>query len=131
VLHGNTDDYLRIGDGEGARYGTLAEFLAEQMFGRWDLVLHYDLGAACACSPAARGGVAGDGHARQQKIGDVSAAVEGSRRDVRAASIRFVRANIMAAEADRLSLALIIDQASYLFPPASPAGSSLRRRRSW
>ena len=26
------------------RYGVLAEFLAEQLFGRWSLVLHYDLG---------------------------------------------------------------------------------------
>ena len=35
VLHGNTHDYLRIGDDDAARYGTLAEFLAEQLFGRW------------------------------------------------------------------------------------------------
>jgi SpoVK/Ycf46/Vps4 family AAA+-type ATPase len=33
---------------------------------------------------------------------------------------RFVRANIMAPEADRLSLALIIGQASYLFPAGEP-----------
>src|SRR5256714_10408726 len=44
VLHGNTFDLFRIGDGDAARYGVLAEFLAEQVFGRWSLVLHYDLG---------------------------------------------------------------------------------------
>ena len=44
VLHGNTYDLFRVGTGEGARYGVLAEFLAEQVFGRWSLVLHYDLG---------------------------------------------------------------------------------------
>src|SRR5512134_666844 len=44
VLHGNTYDLFRIGDDSTSRYGVLAEFLAEQLFGRWSLVLHYDLG---------------------------------------------------------------------------------------
>ena len=44
VLHGNTYDLVRIGAAEEVRYGVLAEFLAEQLFGRWSLVLHYDLG---------------------------------------------------------------------------------------
>src|SRR6185503_13028988 len=33
---------------------------------------------------------------------------------------RFVRNNIMAAEDDRLSLAVILDQASYVFPSGEP-----------
>ena len=44
VLHGNTHDLFRIGEGEHERYGVLGELLAEQLFGRWSLVLHYDLG---------------------------------------------------------------------------------------
>src|SRR5438045_3006333 len=45
LLHGNTDDMVRVaGDDDAPRYGVLAEFLAEQLFGRWSLVLHYDLG---------------------------------------------------------------------------------------
>src|SRR6476659_774952 len=44
VLHGNTYDVFRIGADADKRYGVLAEFLAEQVFGRWSLVLHYDLG---------------------------------------------------------------------------------------
>src|SRR6476659_8239821 len=44
VLHGNTYDLFRIGGEDSSRYGVLAEFLAEQLFGRWSLVLHYDLG---------------------------------------------------------------------------------------
>ena len=44
VLYGNTYDLFRIGDDDAIRYGVLAEFLAEQLFGRWSLVLHYDLG---------------------------------------------------------------------------------------
>ena len=45
VLHGNTFDLVRCRPRRGrlADYGSLADFLAEQLFGRWDLVLHYDL----------------------------------------------------------------------------------------
>ena len=47
VLHGNTYDLIPLGDVDAAsraEFGTIPEFLAEQLFGRWDLVLHYDLG---------------------------------------------------------------------------------------
>jgi hypothetical protein len=44
VLHGNTYDVFRVGGDDTPRYGVLAEFLAEQLFGRWSLILHYDLG---------------------------------------------------------------------------------------
>src|SRR5262249_20228391 len=43
-----------------------------------------------------------------------------------AALDRLVRSNIMAAEADRISVAIIIDQASYLFPAAEPGRLSLQ-----
>jgi len=47
VLHGNTYDIVPLSDPaapDRAAYGGIPEFLAEQLFGRWDLVLHYDLG---------------------------------------------------------------------------------------
>src|SRR4026209_2368536 len=50
---------------------------------------------------------------------------------------RFVRNNIMAAEDDRLSLAVILDQASYVFPAGEPgrlsaqASSHLVTMLSW
>ena len=44
MLHGNTYDYVRSPGREKEEYVGLAEFLAEQLFGRWSLVLHYDLG---------------------------------------------------------------------------------------
>ena len=85
VLHGNTYDYVRIGDGDAARYGTLAEFLAEQLFGRWSLVLHYDLGSGLRV-------LAGRDEKRLQDMVDARqsqgrrhlGAAEGSGRDVRA-----------------------------------------------
>lgn len=44
VLHGNIDDLFRVETGQGgADYVGLKEFLAEQVFGSWDVVLGYDL----------------------------------------------------------------------------------------
>src|SRR5215831_11110826 len=43
VLHGNVHDLIRCPDGEGFTYCNLAEFLATQLFGAWDVVLDYDL----------------------------------------------------------------------------------------
>src|SRR5262249_34684399 len=121
VLHGNTSDVFRIGPDEDRRYGVLAEFLAEQVFGRWSLVLHYDLGRGLRP-------LAGRDEKRlkdmvtlaNKKVGDLSALPK----DPAAALAlldRFVRNNVMAPEADRLSLAVIVDQASYV-SPASDAG---------
>ena len=120
VLHGNTYDYVRIGDGQDARYGALAEFLAEQLFGRWSLVLHYDLGRGLRV-------LAGRDEQRlkemvtlaNRKLGDLSALAKDPN-ETFALLDRFVRANIMASEADRLSLAFILDQASYVFPAGEP-----------
>src|SRR5438445_12493957 len=44
VLHGNVHDLLRCPAAEEDNYCNLPEFLATQMFGSWDIVLHYDLG---------------------------------------------------------------------------------------
>jgi AAA+ superfamily predicted ATPase len=120
VLHGNTYDYVRIGDGADGRYGVLAEFLAEQLFGRWSLVLHYDLGRGLRV-------LSGRDEQRlkdmvalaNRKVGDLSALPKDPAATF-ALLDRFVRSNIMAAEADRLNLAFILDQASYVFPSGEP-----------
>lgn len=116
VLHGSVQDLVRNGDG----YGTLGDFLAEQVFGRWDLVLHYDL---------ARGLRAFAGRSAERlkdmvilagrKVGELALA----RRDpVTAIAMldRFVQNNIMADEDDRVSAALIFDHASFLAPSGEP-----------
>src|SRR5436190_5435423 len=138
VLHGNTYDLFRIGadrsdlrppasvkapadkPASDVRYGVLAEFLAEQLFGRWSLVLHYDLGRGLRA-------FAGRDEKRlkdmvalaNKKVGDLSALPKDPAAAI-AILDRFVRNNIMAAEDDRLSLAVIIDQASYVFPTGEP-----------
>src|SRR5215212_8598717 len=104
VLHGNTYDLFPIGRAEEGRYGVLAEFLAEQLFGRWSLVLHYDLGRGLRA-------LAGRDEQRlkdmvtlaNRKLGDLNALAKEPA--VTFATLdRFVRANIMAKEEDRLSV---------------------------
>ena len=120
VLHGNTYDYVRIGDDADSRYGVLSEFLAEQLFGRWSLVLHYDLGRGLRA-------LAGRDEQRlrdmvalaNRKVGDLSALPREPGATF-ALLDRFVRTNIISSDADRLSLAFIMDQASYVFPSGEP-----------
>jgi AAA+ superfamily predicted ATPase len=126
VLHGNTYDFFRISDAAPPQYGVLAEFLAEQLFGRWSLVLHYDLGRGLRS-------FAGRDEQRlkemvavaTRKIGDLSALAKDPATAL-AAVDRLVRNNIMSAERDRLSVAVIIDQASYIFPAGEPGRLSLQ-----
>ena len=121
VLHGNTNDLFRTGGDDAPHYDVLAEFLAEQLFGRWSLVLHYDVGQGLRA-------FAGRDEKRlkdmvalaNKKVGDLS----GLTKDPAATFAvidRFVRHNIMAAEDDHLSLALIMDMRPSSFRPASPA----------
>jgi AAA+ superfamily predicted ATPase len=126
VLHGNTHDLFPVDVDEAPRYGILAEFLAEQLFGRWSLVLHYDLGRGLRA-------FAGRDEQRlkemvalaNRKVTDLSALTKDPAAALTALD-RFVRQNIMAAEADRLSVAVIIDQASYIFPAAEPGHLNLQ-----
>src|SRR4029079_19554896 len=120
VLHGNTYDVFRMGSDQERRYGVLAEFLSEQVFGRWSLVLHYDLGRGLRA-------FAGRDEQRlrdmvtlaNRKLGDLSALPKDPAATF-ALLDRFVRNNIIAKEEDRLSLAVILDQASYVFPAGEP-----------
>jgi SpoVK/Ycf46/Vps4 family AAA+-type ATPase len=123
VLHGNTYDLVPLDDidaPEAAPYGGIAEFLAEQVFGRWDLVLHYDLGRGLRV-------FAGRSASRlkemvalaTRRIGDLST-VKNDPAIVLGLIDLFVRENIMAAPEKRLSAAVLINHASYLFPAGEP-----------
>ncbi len=126
VLHGNTYDLFPVADENGPRYGALAEFLAEQLFGRWSLVLHYDLGRGLRV-------LAGRDEKRlkemvvlaNKKMGDLTALSKEPPATF-ATIDRFVRHNIMAAADDRLSVAVIMYQASYVFPSGDPGRMSLQ-----
>ncbi len=116
VLSGNTRDLFRTGSGERERYAPLEQMLAEQLFGRWDLVLTYDLARGLRC-------LAGADPERlramnalmHQLLGDVAEL----RRDPSLTLAALDRAleKLMVAEAEHdRSLALIIGHASLVFP---------------
>jgi AAA+ superfamily predicted ATPase len=116
VLGGNTWDYVQLAGVEPRRWGTLADFLAEQLFGRWRLVLHYDLARGLRCH-------AGGNEERlremvtlaQKRVGDLSALPKDPLA-VLAALDRFVQRNAMASDEDRIDFAVVIDHASHLVP---------------
>jgi AAA+ superfamily predicted ATPase len=126
VLHGNTHDLILTADGDAPKYGGLGEFLAEQLFGRWSLVLHYDLGRGLRA-------LAGRDDQRlrdmvalaNRKLGDLSALPKDPAATF-ALLDRFIRHNLLAADDDRLSVAVVMDQASYVFPAGEPGRLSVQ-----
>lgn len=126
VLHGNTLDVVASDrPGPDGRYGTLVEFLTEQIFGRWDLVLHYDLSTGLRAF-AGRD----DGRLRhmisiaEKRLGDL-VQLKRDPASVIAVLERFVRHNIVASDADRVSVALLIDHVSYIVPAGEPGRLTL------
>ena len=126
LLHGNTFDFVPLSDGAAPAYGSVAQFLAEQMFGRYDLVLHYDLGRGLR--PFAG---RDDKRLREmvtlanQEISGFSE-IKNDPGQVLTRLDQFIRTTIVAPEDRRKSFALIIDQASYLVPDGEPGRMSFQ-----
>ena len=124
VLTGNTFDLVPLMD---TRFGTVAEFLSDQLFGRWDLVLRYDLARGLRC-------MAGSSPEKlkkmsalaQRRIGNLAELPSDPTKTL-AVLDRFVTKNIVAAAEERLSVAIIFDHASYLVP-RSERSSPLENR---
>jgi len=114
VLHGNVFDVVRSGGETDPRWTGLSEFLAEQVFGRWDLVLHYDLARGLRC-------LAGGNGKRLKKmvevvnkwLGDLTKIARDPTTGLAAIDL-FVRKNVMAEPGERVRAAIIIDHASYV-----------------
>ena len=127
VLTGNTYDLVPLVDpnADGAAdYGSVSDFLAEQLFGRWDLVLHYDLGRGLRS-------FAGRSEKRlkdmvalaTRRIGDLST-VKNDPAIVIGLLDLLVRDNVMAPPEKRLRIGILINQASFLFPAGEPGRTS-------
>jgi AAA+ superfamily predicted ATPase len=126
ILHGNTFDFVPLTEGPRAAYGSVAQFLAEQMFGRFDLVLHFDLGRGL------RAFASRDDKRLREMVTLANTEIPGFselKNDPSAVLARldqYVRSTILAPEEKRKSFALIIDQASYLFPDGEPGRLSFQ-----
>jgi AAA+ superfamily predicted ATPase len=120
VLHGNTFDFTRVASGDTRRFGSLAEFIAEQLFGRWDLVLHYDLARGLRC-------LAGGSSDRLRQMVATATRLIGDLKQLRAPTKTlavldlFLTKNIMADPKKRIDVAIVFDHASYLVPAGDRA----------
>jgi AAA+ superfamily predicted ATPase len=116
VLHGNVHDLVRLPDADEERYCSLSEFLATQVFGRWDLVLGYDLsrGLRPLAGPDA------------QRLRSMSQYLVGrwgepatwprEPEKVLLGLDAFVERNLLEDAANRKSVALVFEYAQFLLP---------------
>jgi AAA+ superfamily predicted ATPase len=124
ALHGNVHDFVRLagpregagGDEEVPRFGTLAEFVAEQLFGRWDLILHYDLARGIRCLAGNRGD-------RLKEMVQLANRYFGELRQIGrepATALKaldlFIQKNVMTEPDKRVSAAILIDHGGYVAP---------------
>jgi AAA+ superfamily predicted ATPase len=138
ILHGNVHDFVYSPEGKTGTFCSLGEFLAQQVFGVWDLVMSYDLGRglrAEAGTDAARlhemlkkaAVHFGNPAAWPRGVDEVMAGLDGL--------ISRVLLNENAAERPRL--AIVLPHAQYLVPAATQGvmggseASRLVRMISW
>ncbi|MCA8959051.1 MAG: ATP-binding protein [Planctomycetes bacterium] len=125
VLTGNIFDPIAVGEGDQQRFDHLPSFLAEQLFGSWDLVFHYDLAGGLRC-------MAGSDSERlremvalaNRKYGDFQAIPRDPAKTLTFLD-KVVRKNLMAKEGEQVSMALVLDHASYIVPRAEPGQLSI------
>lgn len=125
ILHGNIFDPVLVVDDKAKHFAQLSGFLAEQLFGTWDIVFHYDLAGGLRCLAGRDGGRLREMVARANKeYGDFQAIPRDPARTLLFLD-RVVQKNLMAKEEDRLSIAFVLDHASYLVPRGEPGHLNL------
>jgi AAA+ superfamily predicted ATPase len=126
LLHGNVHDLIGVPGEDGPGYCSLPEFLAAQVFGSWDVVLHYDLGRGLR--PLAGGD--------PERLGEMTAHLTPrlgepaswprEPEEVLLRLDRFVERSLLEEPAGRRkSVAVLLDYAQYLVP-AGDLGSLTR-----
>jgi AAA+ superfamily predicted ATPase len=120
LLTGNVLDVVPLDDSEAPAYGSLKRFLAENLFGRWDLVLNYNLGLGLRAYAGSNQDRLTDmvprAHEHVPGLGELA----NDPAAVFRALDRFVRNTVMAPAEQRPRTAVIVEHASYLFPSAEP-----------
>ncbi|MCC6492115.1 MAG: ATP-binding protein [Pirellulales bacterium] len=137
ILHGNVHDFVHSPRGTRGAFCSLTEFLAEQVFGQWDMVLSYDLGRGLRAE-------AGPDAARLQQMLKTAATHLGNSAawprdaDAALAAVDGLINRVLLAEKpeDRQRLALLFPHAQYLAPAEVPGtagrdAARLVRLLSW
>lgn len=127
VLHGNTFDDVPLNDGDRPAYGPLTVFLAEQLFGSWDLVLHYDVGRGIRPFAGRDAAKLRQMSARATEIfgNDLEKSRVVEPQAVFAALDRFLIKQLNTTGESRRKVAILVDHASFCFPSAEPGTLSL------
>src|SRR5262249_19056894 len=137
LLHGNVHDLIRCPAGDQDAYCTLAEFLATQVFGAWDLVLHYDL--ARGLRPLAGGDpkrLQAMVQALATRLGDPGSWPRDPD-NVLLTLDRFIERSLLDDDASRKRIGVVLDYAQYLVPAgelgamARGQGTNLVRLLGW
>jgi AAA+ superfamily predicted ATPase len=116
VLHGNTFDVVRAGPEHDPRWTGLADFIADQLFGRWDLVVHYDLarGLRCAAGTSSKR-LQEMVHTSNKWIGDLRQLPRDPTKGLLALDL-MIQKIVMADPEQRIRCAVIIDHVGYVAP---------------
>lgn len=116
VLHGNVHDLIPRDGPDAPAYCGLAEFLATQVFGSWDIVLHFDLGRGLRA-------LAGENAPRHSAMMKLLTPHLGEPANwPRDPDIffpwleRYLERNLLDAPGGRKSIAIVLDYAQYLVP---------------
>src|SRR5262245_55113416 len=116
VLHGNVHDLVRVSDDGANRYCALNDFLVSQVFGRWDLVLGYDLSRglrALAADDAER--LRAMSQSLVGRWGEPATWPRDPDKALLGLDV-FVERNLLEEPANRKGVALIFDYAQFLVP---------------
>jgi AAA+ superfamily predicted ATPase len=138
ILHGDVYDLVRLDDGQPGTYGSIAEFLATQLFGNWDVVLQHDLSYGLRL-------FAGSNRERLRKMFSVVSERIGEPKtwprdpdELLALLDRLFQKNTLEDDpSKRVNVGVIFDHAQYLMPTsdlsqmAGTQGSRLVRLLSW
>lgn len=127
LLHGNVRDLVPIaapGADVAAGWGTVGDFLARELFGRWDIVLAYDVGKGLRP-------LAGPDPARlrsmaqwlTERLGNASSWPREPDAAIGAIDALLER-NLLEAPEQRKRIALVLDYAQYLAPPGDAASAA-------
>ncbi|MFM8578409.1 MAG: ATP-binding protein [Planctomycetaceae bacterium] len=124
LLHGNVRDLVELGPATSA-YGTLSEFIARDIFGRWDIVLGYDVGKGIRP-------LAGPDAERLRSMAQWMSSKLGHPTSwprepdqALAALDAILDRNLIDGPEDRKRIAIVLDHAQYL-APAGDVGASIR-----
>jgi hypothetical protein len=135
ILHGNTADF--VGRPEpateshptGYRIETLADYLAQHLFGAYDLVLHYDVGRGLRVH-------AGNDPARLTRMNALLTRLSGGKADLPrdpTPALRFLDrlVSLLLVGENHLKTAILFDYADLICPPADREPEHLATLLNW